>query len=104
MAAGNPAAGGTPLPPAGTTRAGPARFSGTASPVGAWRPEQGHGRPVAERAGLQRQIACTTANYLQAAHIAASTDLVAVLPRRGTLLRRPVAIATARAAVCAGTL
>ena len=32
--------------------------------------------------GLQRQIACTTANYLQAAHIAASTDLVAVLPRR----------------------
>lgn len=32
--------------------------------------------------GLQRQIAYTTANYLQAAHIVASTDLVAVLPTR----------------------
>lgn len=32
--------------------------------------------------GLQRQIAYTTANYLQAAHIAATTDLVAVLPTR----------------------
>ena len=32
--------------------------------------------------GLQRQIAYTTANYLQAAHIAATTDLLAVLPTR----------------------
>ena len=32
--------------------------------------------------GLQRQIAYSTANYLQAAHIAASTGLVAVLPGR----------------------
>ncbi|MET1078426.1 MAG: LysR family transcriptional regulator [Pseudomonas sp.] len=30
--------------------------------------------------GLQRRIAYTTPNYLQAAHIVASTDLVAVLP------------------------
>lgn len=30
--------------------------------------------------GLQRQIAYTTPNYLQAAHIVAATDLVAVLP------------------------
>lgn len=30
--------------------------------------------------GLQRQIAYTTPNYLQAAHVVASTDLVAVLP------------------------
>jgi len=32
--------------------------------------------------GLQREIVYTTPNYLQAAHVAAATDLVAVLPRR----------------------
>ncbi|MGH8353641.1 MAG: LysR family transcriptional regulator [Pseudomonas sp.] len=32
--------------------------------------------------GLAREILYTTPNYLQAAHIAASTDLVAVLPRQ----------------------
>ena len=32
--------------------------------------------------GMQRQITYSTANYLQAAHIAASTDLVVVLPSR----------------------
>ena len=32
--------------------------------------------------GLKRQVAYTTPNYLQAAHIAAYSDLVGVLPRQ----------------------